>query len=43
MHDDRQLIEGRLERTLQRIEDAVWSTPAPVEVASWEAPGSRCP
>ena len=43
MHDDRQLIEGRLERTLQRIEDAVWSTPAPAEVASWEAPGEPVP
>ena len=43
MHDDRQLIEGRLERTLQRIEDAVWSAPAPVELASWEAPGEPVP
>ena len=43
MHDDRQLIEGRLLRTLQRIEDAVWSSPVPVELASWEAPGEPVP
>ncbi|SES45014.1 alpha-mannosidase [Pedococcus cremeus] len=43
MHDDRQLIEGRLLRTLQRIEDAVWSSPVPVDLASWEAPGEPVP
>jgi alpha-mannosidase len=43
MHDDRQLIEGRLLRTLQRVEDAVWSSPAPVDLASWEAPGEPVP
>jgi alpha-mannosidase len=43
MHDDRQLIEGRLLRTLQRIEDAVWSSPVPVDLASWQAPGEPVP
>jgi alpha-mannosidase len=43
MHDDRQLIEGRLARTLQRVEDAVWSAPVEVDLASWEAPGEPVP
>ena len=43
MHDDRLLIEGRLARTLQRIEDAVWSSPVEVDLASWEAPGEPVP
>jgi alpha-mannosidase len=43
MHDDHQLIEGRLLRTLQRIEDAVWSSPVDVDLASWEAPGEPVP
>ncbi|MGI8881105.1 MAG: alpha-mannosidase [Jatrophihabitans sp.] len=43
MHDDRLLIEGRLRRSLQRIEDAVYSDPAPVELARWDAPGEPVP
>ncbi|MDF2145533.1 glycoside hydrolase family 38 C-terminal domain-containing protein [Knoellia sp. p5-6-4] len=43
MHDDRLLIEGRLARTLQRVEDAVWSAPVEVDLASWEAPGEPVP
>ena len=43
MHDDRRLIEGRLRRTLQRIEDAVWSAPVPVELGRWDAPGEPVP
>jgi len=40
VHDDRELIEGRLARTLQRLEDAVWSDPEPVELGRWDAPGA---
>lgn len=43
MHDDRQLIEGRLARTLQRVEDAVWSDPEPVDLGRWDAPGEPVP
>ncbi|KRE58955.1 glycoside hydrolase family 38 C-terminal domain-containing protein [Phycicoccus sp. Soil748] len=43
MHDDRRLIEGRLRRTLQRIEDAVWSHPVPVDLGRWDAPGEPVP
>ena len=43
MHDDRRLIEGRLRRTLQRIEAAVWSAPVPVELGRWDAPGEPVP
>ena len=43
MHDDRRLIEGRLRRTLQRIEDAVWSAPVAVELGRWDAPGEPVP
>ncbi|HET8766787.1 MAG TPA: alpha-mannosidase, partial [Pedococcus sp.] len=43
MHDDRQLIEGRLARMLGRIAEAVWCEPEPVELACWEAPGEPVP
>ncbi|GAB3077277.1 alpha-mannosidase [Pedococcus soli] len=43
MHDDRRLIEGRLRRTLQRIEGAVWSAPVPVDLGRWDAPGEPVP
>ncbi|MGG5258200.1 alpha-mannosidase [Phycicoccus avicenniae] len=43
MHDDRQLIEGRLARTLQRVEDAVWSGAEPVDLGRWDAPGEPVP
>ena len=43
MHDDRRLIEGRLRRTLQRLEDAVWSAPVPVDLGRWDAPGEPVP
>ena len=43
MHDDRQLIEGRLARMLGRIAEAVWSEPEHVELACWEAPGEPVP
>lgn len=43
MHDDRELIEGRLARTLQRIGDAVWSDPEPVTLGRWDAPGEPVP
>jgi alpha-mannosidase len=43
MHDDRALVEGRLARLLGRVADAVWSSPVPVELASWEAPGEPVP
>ncbi len=43
MHDDRRLIEGRLRRTLQRVDDAVWSAPVPVDLGRWDAPGEPVP
>ncbi len=43
MHDDHLLIEGRLARTLQRVEDAVYSERVPVELARWDVPGEPVP
>ncbi len=40
MHDDRELIEGRLDRMLrQRIRPAVYSAHVPLTVEAWHAPG----
>src|SRR5947208_9639010 len=35
MHDDHVLIEKRLRRTLSRVEAAVYSGRAPLEIAVW--------
>jgi alpha-mannosidase len=44
MHDDRRLIERRIERILnERIRPAVYSEFAPVEVAAWHLPGEPVP
>jgi alpha-mannosidase len=43
VHDDHVLIEGRLARLLQRIEDAVYSDRMPLELARWDAPGEPVP
>ena len=44
MHDDRLLIEGRLERVLrERIRPAVYGASAALEVAVWHAPGEPVP
>ncbi|MBR8742378.1 glycoside hydrolase family 38 C-terminal domain-containing protein [Nocardiopsis sp. MG754419] len=44
MHDDRRLIEARLERALrERVWPAVHGTSIPLEVARWDAPGEPVP
>ncbi|HEX4725526.1 MAG TPA: glycoside hydrolase family 38 C-terminal domain-containing protein [Pseudonocardiaceae bacterium] len=44
MHDDRALIEGRVERVLrERIRPAVYGQSVPVDVAVWHAPGEPVP
>jgi alpha-mannosidase len=39
MHDDRALIERRLQRSLRRIEEAVYRGAEPVELARWDVLG----
>ncbi|MET8680530.1 glycoside hydrolase family 38 C-terminal domain-containing protein [Streptomyces sp. NPDC004647] len=40
MHDDRSIVEHRLHRVLnERIQPAVYSTPEPLAVERWDAPG----
>ncbi len=39
MHDDRSLVEERLDRLRKRVDGLVWSVVAPVRVAAWRAPG----
>ena len=43
MHDDHVLIEQRLRRILSRVERAVYSERAPLEVAVWPADGEPVP
>ncbi|MCW2875858.1 glycoside hydrolase family 38 C-terminal domain-containing protein [Actinacidiphila oryziradicis] len=44
MHDDRQLVEARLERVLrERIRPAVYPLTAPLDVEIWSAPGEPVP
>ena len=44
MHDDRALVEGRIERVLRdRIRPSVYGTTAPVDIAVWHAPGEPVP
>lgn len=44
MHDDRRLVEQRLERALrERIEPACYPTAVPLDVAVWHAPGEPVP
>ncbi|UGY93986.1 alpha-mannosidase [Streptomyces gobiensis] len=44
MHDDRSIVEHRLRRVLaERIKPAVYSSPQPLAVARWEAPGEPVP
>ncbi|WP_344075117.1 alpha-mannosidase [Nocardiopsis metallicus] len=44
MHDDRRLIEARLDRVLrERVWPAVYTASVPLEVARWDAPGEPVP
>ncbi|AKZ59637.1 putative alpha-mannosidase [Streptomyces ambofaciens ATCC 23877] len=44
MHDDRDLVEARLERVLdERIRPAVYPESVPLDVAVWHAPGEPVP
>ncbi len=43
MHDDHVLIEQRLRRILSRVERAVYSERAPLDLAVWQAPGEPAP
>ncbi|WP_406002346.1 alpha-mannosidase [Streptomyces sp. NBC_00829] len=44
MHDDRSLVEGRLNRVLdERIRPAVYPESVPLHVAVWNAPGEPVP
>src|SRR5882762_10851987 len=43
MHDDHVLIEQRLRRMLSRVERAVYSERAPLEVAGWPVDGEPVP
>ncbi|MFF3374816.1 alpha-mannosidase [Streptomyces sp. NPDC002680] len=44
MHDDRNLVEGRLKRVLdERVRPAVYPESVPLDVAVWHAPGEPVP
>ncbi len=44
MHDDRRLVEARLDRVLaERIRPAVYAATAPVELTAWHVPGEPVP
>ncbi|MGH3659283.1 MAG: alpha-mannosidase, partial [Micromonosporaceae bacterium] len=44
MHDDRSIVEDRLRRVLEeRIRPAVHTSPVPLTVERWEAPGEPVP
>lgn len=44
MHDDRRLLEARLDRVLsERVWPAVYATSTPLEVARWDVPGEPVP
>ncbi|GIH05645.1 alpha-mannosidase [Rhizocola hellebori] len=44
MHDDRVLVEKRLDRVLrERIRPAVYSMTSPLQVTAWQAPGEPVP
>ncbi|MGH3313157.1 MAG: alpha-mannosidase, partial [Streptomyces sp.] len=44
MHDDRRIVEDRLHRVLkERIRPAVYSSPVPLTVERWDAPGEPVP
>ncbi|MET9256144.1 glycoside hydrolase family 38 C-terminal domain-containing protein [Streptomyces sp. NPDC003717] len=44
MHDDRNLVEGRLRRVLdERVRPAVYPESVPLDVAVWHAPGEPVP
>ncbi|KAA2250134.1 alpha-mannosidase [Solihabitans fulvus] len=44
MHDDRRLVEGRVDRALkERIRPAVYPVSVPAEIAVWHAPGEPVP
>ena len=44
MHDDRRVIETRLDRTLrERIRPAVYPQSVPLAVEVWHAPGEPVP
>ncbi|WP_181766864.1 alpha-mannosidase [Streptomyces albidus (ex Kaewkla and Franco 2022)] len=44
MHDDRRIVEDRLRRVLaERIRPAVYSSPVPLTVERWDAPGEPVP
>jgi alpha-mannosidase len=44
MHDDRRLVEGRLDRVLaERIRPAVYAASVPLRLAAWKVPGEPVP
>ena len=44
MHDDRALVEGRIERVLrERVRPAVHGARVPVAIEVWHAPGEPVP
>ncbi|GGO56755.1 alpha-mannosidase [Streptomyces daqingensis] len=44
MHDDRRIVEDRLRRVLnERIRPAVYSSPVPLTLGRWDAPGEPVP
>ncbi|HEX3814149.1 MAG TPA: glycoside hydrolase family 38 C-terminal domain-containing protein [Mycobacteriales bacterium] len=44
MHDDRQLVEGRLKRAVEQwIKPAIYSARAPLSVEAWHVPGEPVP
>jgi alpha-mannosidase len=44
MHDDRRLVEARLDRVLkERIRPAVYAATVPVELTAWHVPGEPVP
>ena len=44
MHDDRRLVEARLDRVMaERIRPAVYAVSVPLDLAAWPVPGEPVP
>nr|WP_269451743.1 hypothetical protein [Tessaracoccus coleopterorum] len=41
MHDNRELVEERIEKLRERVEGSVFHVVAPLDVSAWKVPGSR--
>ncbi|WP_040283859.1 alpha-mannosidase [Tessaracoccus massiliensis] len=43
MHDDRELVEERIEKLRERVAERIYAVVVPVEVAAWQVPGEPVP